>query len=147
MLMKRSIGPVTFLLAGEAKLNVTAMPRFLLGSSFFCNAFITILTTSKGEREGWGAVLDKSLPAAVDAMQTVTRMNVNFRNIKIFHYVIQNPVMELKSVFKLSIMQLEPENSQKNVFVTQLGRLITLHTKVVTRVWGSIIKTILCFNF
>jgi len=54
--------------------------------------------------------------------------------------------MELKSVFKLSIMQLEPENSQKNVFVTQLGRLITLHTKVVTRVWGSIIKTILCFN-
>jgi GTP pyrophosphokinase len=48
MLTKRSIGPVTFLLAGEAKLNVTAMPRFLLGSSFLCNAFITILTTSKG---------------------------------------------------------------------------------------------------
>ena len=114
--MKRSIGPVTFLLAGEAKLNVTAMPRFLLGSSFFCNALITILTTSKGEREGWGAVLDKSLPAAVDAMQTATKMNVYFCNIKIFHYVVQNPAMELNSVFKLSIMQLEPENSQRNLF-------------------------------
>ena len=88
MWTKRSIGPVTFLLAGEAKLNVTVMPRFLLGSSFYCNAFITILTTSKGEREGWGAVLDKSLPAAADAMLTVARMNVNFCNFKIFHYVI-----------------------------------------------------------
>ena len=61
--------------------------------------------------------------------------------------MIQNPAMELNSVFKLSIMQLEPENSQRNLFVTQLGRLITLHTKVVARVCGSIIKTILCFNF
>ena len=134
MLAKRSTGPVTFLLAGDAKLNVTLMPRFLLGSSFFCNAFITILTTSNGDREGWGAVLDKSRPAAVDVMQTATRMNVNFCNIKLFHYVIENPAMELKSVFKPSIMQLEPENNQKNVFITELGRLIVFNANVVAEV-------------
>ena len=54
--------------------------------------------------------------------------------------------MELKSVFKPSIMQLEQENNQKNLFVTGLGRLIVFHAKVVAGVCPSIIKTILCFN-
>ena len=55
--------------------------------------------------------------------------------------------MELKSIFKPSIMQLEPENNQKNVFITELGRLIVFHAKVVAGVCPSIIKTILCFDF
>ena len=43
-------------------------------------------------------------------------------------------------------MQLEPENNHKNEFITELGRLIALYTKVVPRVCRSIIKKIIEAN-
>src|SRR5688572_24121409 len=58
MRAKRSSGPVTALLPGEAKANAVATPASVEGVSFALSASITISTTWPGESFGLGPVGD-----------------------------------------------------------------------------------------